>query len=242
MCKKTKTLLSVLALPLFLSTIVLPLQAGEISLDVGTNTRVYGPLKSFTALRDENLVKQAYDYSCGAAALATLLTYGLDDPVTEQEILKQVLATLPQDEEARRKKEGLSLLDLQKIAQIRGHRAQGFRLAPEFLSQLQGPVMVFIKPRGYEHFAVLKGVQGNRVYLADPSLGNVRMSMSRFLSMWLDETGRGIIFVVERTNGSQPQPSPLQPGRRDTPPPEMLSARQFLEGGTPYVQFPELVK
>lgn len=42
------------------------------------------------------------------------------------------------------------------------------------LRQLTGPVIIFYKPFGYEHFAVLKGVRGDRVFIADPSLGNYR--------------------------------------------------------------------
>src|SRR5512136_2217114 len=38
---------------------------------------------SLRALRDAGVVKQGRDYSCGSAALATLLTYGLNDPVDE---------------------------------------------------------------------------------------------------------------------------------------------------------------
>ncbi|MBI4739782.1 C39 family peptidase, partial [Candidatus Woesearchaeota archaeon] len=178
--------------------------AGAVTIDTGGGNRVFVPVKSFKTLRDENLVKQAYDYSCGAAALATLLTYGLGDNVTEQEVLSEAMTSLSSDDFDLRKKDGLSLLDLQRVSMVRGHKAQGFRLAPEFLSQLKKPVMVFIQPRGYEHFAVLKGVREDSVYLADPSLGNVRMPMYRFLEMWLDESGKGVIFVVERSDGRWP--------------------------------------
>src|SRR5207302_1409027 len=82
--------------------------------------------------------------------------------------------------------------------QTRGHKAQGFRLHYDQLAKLSRPVIVFVKPGGYAHFAVLKGVQGDRVYVADPSLGNVRMPLYRFVDMWADESGRGVIFAVER--------------------------------------------
>src|SRR5713101_4995405 len=160
-----------------LSTVIFafPLPAQSASVDTGQGNRVTVPLTSLKDLRDQNVVKQTYDYSCGAAALATLLTYGLSDKVTELDVLLSVLTLLSKDEEAVRKKKGLSLLDLQNVAQTRGYKAQGFRLTAEYLPKLKGPVIVFIKPRGYEHFAVLKGIRGDRVYLADPSLGNMRM-------------------------------------------------------------------
>lgn len=201
------------------------------TLDIGQGSRVFLPLKSFKDMRDGNMVRQAFDYSCGAAAFATLLTYGLDDPMSEQEVLGQAFQNLSQDEEALRKKEGLSLLDLQNIAQGRGHKAQGFRLNPDALVKLPGPVIVFIKPRGYEHFAVLRGIRGDRAYVADPSLGNVRIPMYKFLHMWLDEKGKGIIFVVERADGAWSKDYALQLPRHGEWQPEVLSTRQLLEIG-----------
>src|SRR5215475_522896 len=115
-----------------------PAWSASINLNLGSGTRVTVPLQSFKELRDQHVVKQAYDYSCGAAALATLLTYGLDDRVTEEDVLLFVLTTLSTDEKTVRKSQGLSLLDLQHFAQARGHKAQGFKLAPQYLSQLAG--------------------------------------------------------------------------------------------------------
>lgn len=216
------------------------------TVSIGQQFRVYTPMKSFKALRDENMVRQAYDYSCGAAAMATLLTYGLGDQVTEAEILQEVLTLLSKDEITLRKKKGLSLLDLQKLAKARGYKAQGFRLAPELLNKLTGPVLIFIKPGGYEHFAILKGVRGKRAYLADPSLGNVRIPMYKFQDMWLDETGKGVVFIVERADSPPSVSSPLYrylEGPQQTPSyPEVLSTRQLLETQTPQVRIPQVLQ
>ena len=216
-----------------LGATILALTAGETpaaSIDVegGGATRVMVPLRSFKELRDQNVVRQAFDYSCGAAALATLLTYGLRDPITEWEVITEILETLGDDEEALRKKEGFSLLDMQRVAQRRGYKAQGFRVAPEFLAKLQGPVIVFIRPRGYEHFAVLRGVRGDRVYLADPSLGNVRRAGYDFLDGWLGQDGKGIIFVVEPEDINRTSDNLLLLEGADLPRPELMSMRQLL--------------
>ena len=122
------------------------------SIDAGSGLRIEVPLKSMKDLRDQGLVKQRFDYSCGAAALATVLRYGFGDEVTERDILKELFDLLPEDEEGLRRREGFSLLDLQHVAQARGYKAQGFRLDPQFLAKLGGPVIVFIEPRGYKHF------------------------------------------------------------------------------------------
>ena len=73
---------------------------------------------------------------------------------------------------------------------------------------------MFIRPHGYRHFAVFKGVRGDRVYLADPSLGNVRMPLYRFLDMWANEAGQGVIFAVEKSDGKLAGSfRPAAPGR-----------------------------
>ncbi len=216
------------------------------TVEMSNGLRIFIPMKSFKALRDENMIRQAYDYSCGAAALATFMTYGLGDQVTEEEILREVANTLSKDEQATRKKKGLSLLDLQKLAQARGYNAQGFRLAPNVLPKLSGPVLVFITPQDYEHFAILRGVRGTRAYLADPSFGNVRMPLYQFVDMWLDEeTGKGIVFILEPANGGPlPANSPLYLPGQETMQPEVLSTRQLLElqalPGRPPQDFPSL--
>ncbi len=213
----------------------------EITTTVGGQTRIFLPLKSMKTLRQEGMIMQEFDYSCGAAAMATLLTYGLGDPITEKEVLAQVLKTLSDDQEAKRKKEGLSLLDLQKVAHLRGHQAEGFRLAPDILPKLEAPVLVYIKPRGYDHFAILKGIVGDRAYLADPSLGNVRMPVYEFLDMWLDKNGKGVIFVVERTDGSWPPEYPLQVSSSRSRELEILSARQLYQIGNLKARIPQLL-
>lgn len=220
----------------------LNVRSATTTVRIGQDIRAFVPMKSYKALRDENMVRQAYDYSCGAAALATLLTYGLGDQLTEAEILQAVLTTLPKDALATRKEKGLSLLDLQKVAHDRGHKAQGFRLVPEFIEKLTGPVLVFIKPRGYEHFAILKGIQGNRAYLADPSLGNVRLPLYQFLDMWLDETGKGVIFVVERADGTGQADYPLFLPQHALSQPEVFSTRQLLEATDFPIRLPQVLQ
>ena len=97
---------------------------------------------------------QRFDYSCGAAALATILRYGFGENVTERQILVELFDLLPEEEETVRRSTGFSLLDLQRVAQARGYNGQGFRLEPEQLAMLGGPVIVLIEPRGYKQVEV----------------------------------------------------------------------------------------
>jgi predicted double-glycine peptidase len=198
---------------------------------IGQGLRVDRPARSLKALRDQNLVKQRFDFSWGAAALATILRFGFGEAVTEREILKQLFSLLSPDDKTTVQRTGFSLLHLQRVAQARGYTAQGFRLPPAQLSKLGGPVIVFIQPRGYEHFAVLRGVRDDRVYLADPSRGNVRMPGYAFLDDWVQDDGTGIIFVVEPQAGPPAGPSRLAITADGVTPPEILTARELLAIG-----------
>jgi len=105
-----------------------------------------------------------------------------------------LIAGLTPDDLNNKKKVGFSLLDLRRAAQKKGYEAEGFKLTSEQLKQLATPVIVFVQPLGYKHFAVLRGIDRGRVFLADPARGNLRMSMGRFLSEW-----DGIVFVLDQT-------------------------------------------
>ncbi len=232
-----------LALTFWVSAAFIPSLPGShamaANIGIGAGARIDVPLKSMKDLRDQNLVRQRFDYSCGAAALATLLRHGFGEKVTEREILSGLFDLLAEDEKKVSRKEGFSLLDLQQVAQSRGYKAQGFRLSAEDLPELRGPVIVFIEPHGYKHFAVLKGIRGDRVYLADPSRGNIRLPAYRFLDSWLDDNGKGVIFVVEPEQA--PPGAKHRLGLPEGPPrPEILTAREMLAVGNPFTRLPEL--
>ena len=172
---------------------------------------------SLKEIRDRYVVKQQFDYSCGAAALATLLTYYFGDATSEQDVLKTLMAELTKDERRLKAWRGFSLLDLKHTAQARGYRAAGFKLTIEQLMQLAAPVIVFVQPLGYPHFAVLRGIDRGRVFLADPARGNLRMSIARFLGEW-----DGIVFVLGKAGEEHIKTYPLALPRPEHIQPELL--------------------
>jgi len=210
----------------------LPVTLAGAQVDIGLGLRVDAPASSMKELRDRNVVKQRYDFSCGAAALATILRYGFGDQVTELQLLEELFGLLSKEETEDVRSQGFSLLHLQRVAQARGYNAQGFRLPPEQLALLGGPVLVYIEPRGYQHFAVLRGVRGDRVYLADPSRGNIRMPMYQFLESWLQDGATGIIFAVEPTTGLPDESSPLPLRDEGVAQPEVMTALEMLAVGS----------
>jgi uncharacterized protein len=176
------------------------------------------PRHTLKQLRDQYVVKQQLDYSCGAAALATLMIYYFGEETSERNILDVLIAGLTPDELEVKKTRGFSLLDLRRVAQTKGYQAEGFKLTSEQLKQLAAPVIVFVQPFGYNHFAVLRGIDRGRVFLADPARGNLRMSMGRFMSEW-----GGIIFVLDKAREGKNTTDLLALPRPDYVQPELLS-------------------
>ena len=161
-------------------------------------------------LRDRHVIKQALDYSCGAAALATLLIYYYGDRTSEEEILNMLKEQLTPEELTIKAERGFSLLDLKKVAEKRNYRAAGFKLTPEQLTRLVAPVIVFVEPQGYKHFAVLRGVKNGMVQLADPARGNLRMRIDQFAGRG-NEWQEGIIFVLGKAGEEKNIGHPLDP-------------------------------
>ena len=132
------------------------------------------PIQSWKTLRDARIVKQYLDYSCSAASLATLLNEFYGQSVTEEALLKAM------DKGDLR----ASFEDMQKALPQFGFKAQGFAASYEQLMRLKAPVVVYLKHRKDDHFSVLRGIDENTVWLADPSLGNRTYSKAQFLEMW----------------------------------------------------------
>ena len=143
---------------------------------------------SLKETRFKTTIRQQYDFSCGSAALATLLTFHYEDPLGEPEVFKAMYDAGNQE---KIKKEGFSLLDIKKYLKARGYRADGFRTTLDKLKGIGIPAIVLIDHDGYRHFVVVKGVTGSEVLLGDPSHGLRRMPRDRFESMW-----NGLLFLI----------------------------------------------
>lgn len=180
-------------------------------------------VRSWKELRDKNVVIQSYDYSCGAGALATLMRYYFGDKVTEEEILQSILNPMTEEEARDREKYGLSLLDLKRCAEQRGYQAVAVKMNYASLPLLKGPILIHLETQNYKHFAVLKGVWGDRIYLADPSRGNIRMSVDRFAKEW-----SGVALVLGKKDFGLPQFYPLALGDQGLGQNEMFDARKSL--------------
>ena len=169
-------------------------------------TLVYKPVQSLRERRFADLVQQKTDFSCGAAALATILkqAYWLD--VDEHQVIEGMLAHSDQDTV---KVQGFSMLDMKRYVESIGMRARGYRVEPGTLEKVTIPVVVLMDIRGYKHFVVLQRIDKGWVYIGDPVLGHKRYKFDDFLKGW-----NGIIFAVigpgyDKANALLDPPAPL---------------------------------
>jgi predicted double-glycine peptidase len=165
-------------------------------------------VKSLLEFRRDRVVVQQWDISCGAAAVATLLTYQHADPVTEKEVALYLIKREEylQKPELVRLRQGFSLLDMERYVAQRGYKGIGYgKLTLHDLKE-NAPVIVSININGYSHFVIFRGVMRDRVLLADPAWGNRTMTTEQFQNAWIDygaKMGR-VGFVILPHDGKQP--------------------------------------
>lgn len=155
------------------------------------------PVRDMVSRRYLTVVRQQYDFSCGSAALATLLHYHYGDPHDEQDAF---LGMWRDGDRAQIRRLGFSLLDMKRYLAARGIGADGYRVGLTQIAQAQTPGIVLVDTNGYKHFVVVKGVRNGEVLLGDPALGLRHVPAAEFRRMW-----NGIYFALnKRPQGSSP--------------------------------------
>lgn len=137
----------------------------------------------------QQVVRQQYDFSCGSAALATLLTFHYEQQTEEQTAFD---AMYEQGDKEKIAKSGFSLLDMKTYLEGSGFDADGFKASLDTLDTAGIPAIALINYRGYRHFVVIKGIDNGEVLVGDPALGIKSIPRASFESMW----DNGILFIV----------------------------------------------
>lgn len=208
------------------------------------NGPVAGRVKvvSYRDLPFRTVVRQRYDFSCGSAALATLLRHHYGRDVGEEQVFRAMYAA---GDQATIQRVGFSLLDMKRYLDGHGYAADGFRLSLDDLIGMNAPAIVMIDTAGYKHFVVFKGDDAGRVLIGDPALGLKIYSRDQFSAMW-----NGVAFVVRQPadtfndaeewlpwNRSRPgqalQPLSLAELTRELPPLYQVTTRFSLD---PYLR------
>ena len=139
-----------------------------------------------------SVVRQQFDFSCGSAAVSTLLTYHYGRPTPEQVAFAKMWQA---GDQKLIRKHGFSMLDMKSYLNSIGLHAEGLRLGRDDLSKLDRPAIVLLNLKGFKHFVVVKGVGNDRVLVGDPILGLKQYAAADFVKLW-----NGIALVVTSEN------------------------------------------
>ncbi|MCP3019117.1 C39 family peptidase [Cupriavidus basilensis] len=181
---------------LLLASTSAPLAWADYAVVTGDGGNYYSVrVTSLKEARYKTTIRQQYDFSCGSAAVATLLTYQYGYPVSEQTVFQNMYVN---GDQAKIRQEGFSLLDMKRFLESRGFLADGYELPLSKLEETQIPAIVLVIENGYHHFVVVKGVHGNRVLVGDPALGTRALSREHFEQIWDSH----LLFVIHNREES----------------------------------------
>jgi predicted double-glycine peptidase len=85
------------------------------------------------------------------------------------------------------------MLDMRSFLQTRGFAADGLRLSLDRLAALNTPSIALITRDDYRHFVVVKGIDGDRVLIGDPTFGLQTYSRAEFEAVW-----NGVVLAVRQ--------------------------------------------
>ena len=165
---------------------------------VGLSSGSYSvPVTSIKERRTMHTILQQTDFSCGSAAVATLLTHHYGFPVSEQAVFAAMYA---QGDQAKIRKMGFSMLDMKQFLERQGFQADGFEKPLDALATARLPAIVLLRENGYNHFVVVKGLRAGRVLIGDPAKGLVALARGQFEAMWFNR----LLFVIHnRTSAAR---------------------------------------
>ncbi|MDB5366895.1 MAG: peptidase [Rhodospirillales bacterium] len=172
-----------------------PARADEVRLaggDVGGSFAVR--VVSWREMPFRTVVRQRFDFSCGSAAVATLLRHHYGRDTSEEAAFRSMYA---RGDQARIQQVGFSLLDMKLFLEREGFEADGWRITLDELAAAAVPVITLLDVEGYKHFVVVKGLRQGRVLLGDPARGLLQMPADDFARSWT-----GVVLAIRGGPGS----------------------------------------
>jgi len=171
-----------------------PARAGDVVLP-GARLRV--PVESMVEARFRETVRQEHDFSCGAAAVATLLSHHYGRETRESEVFRYMWEA---GDQARIEAVGFSLLDMKRFLRAGGYAADGYRIPLSELERVATPAIALVSTRGYRHFVVIQGLSPGAVLVSDPALGRRALPRSE-----MEEIRHAVVLLI------RPEQPPARP-------------------------------
>ncbi|AOC51379.1 putative peptidase [Microcystis aeruginosa NIES-2481] len=128
----------------------------------------------YRTIRYQGVVGQTSYYTCGPAAVATLLIHYYKINTSEKEILELAHQAIKESGKNPEEGKGINALALKKALANKGILSKGIKIQPEILPNYfnQGGVPLVIHvTRPQLHYVLAIGMLGDLVVIADPSWG-----------------------------------------------------------------------
>lgn len=167
--------------------------------------------------RENKVIYQKLDTSCGGAALSMLLEHSMGIAATEDEVINFVAK--------KRDFDAVNFKDMKEFAELKGvagipQRAD-FNTMKRYINEsnvpfivrihaASGDKMVSLDDKYQFHFVVVKGISDDMVSISDPMPvigGNVQYSKEEFLKMLKLKDGEAEIFFILPKEGSKQKPN-----------------------------------
>ncbi|SFT73231.1 hypothetical protein SAMN04487956_11711 [Halomonas saccharevitans] len=129
----------------------------------------------------DRVIRQEYDFSCGSAAVATLLTYHYQRDTTEAEVFETMIRA---GDAEKIQRHGFSMLDMKGYLDGRGLNADGFRISLDDFIRIGVPAITMVNTGGYKHFVVVKGIDADNILVGDPAAGTLVVPREHFENLW----------------------------------------------------------
>ncbi len=146
------------------------------------------PVKSYSEIVFGNVLRQKYDFSCGSAALASLLSFHYKTPSKEEDVFKVMFDN---GDKKLIEQKGFSLLDMKLYLESVGFKSDGFNLPLDKIRKVGVPGITLVNFDGYLHFVVIKGMNNEFVIVGDPSRGTIKIKYSDFEQHYM-----GIVLLI----------------------------------------------
>jgi predicted double-glycine peptidase len=147
-------------------------------------------ISSIAERRFKTIYKQQFDFSCGSATLASLLSFHYNDNVSEYTVFSDMYE---RGDQQKIKNKGFSLLDMKQYLAQRGYKSNGFKITLNQLEKAQVPAITIINNNGYLHFVIIKASNEQEVLIGDPSVGVKVIPLNDFNNIWENR----ILFVIQ---------------------------------------------
>jgi len=125
-------------------------------------------------LGNEGVILQTKRNNCGPSALKMVFDH------------YHVSSTLQEiEEKVGLSEKGSSMLALKEMAELKGLKAEGWRLTLEDFLKRQFPLLLFIHN---DHYVIADSVRNNEVFIRDPAIGRLKMDKNKLTNIWSGET------------------------------------------------------